>query len=619
MLARHYPKFLWRSGLLLAFMLGRPWTAQGQDLDDTLATVDSMPVTVRELVERIELMPWEEKITEKDFDLAKRRALESLVAEHLLASYALAHDRGVSPREDLMRRTLEKMFVRDRLFEQEVRSRVTVSEAELREGMRRFAYRMKLLVFRPTTVAEGVQLRALWQETIRSGEPVERFITQVPFKKDTVYLSFGSIDPVMEDAAYRLAKPLECSAPVPSRIFGLLAIVLLEKESSQDYLRLSVADRRQSVLNTLRDRKEQERTRAYVDRTLAGNTMHVDSALFVRLSERLRKIILLDTVARQVEGGFRFAPGDIFQLQDEFVADLRDSLVTGSFGALPLGDFLESLYYYDFHFPSLRPAHFAASFMQLIRAITEAELIAEAGYRKGLQHSKEVQRDLSTWTDYWKAREVMYSRADTVQVSDAQVYMSLWRRHIAQTANALELNVREIYHSNEDTIRMLRAEAMRKGSLESLAHRFWRDRTWGERGESGFFRLGDDEELGGQALKLEIGEIGPPFRNGNGFSVLQLLGRRWRADSSAIDSLLANERRYVRFRLQQAAVNRLVARLAAEQRVAIKYDRLASIPVQNVNFITRRKIGFGGRINAAPLLVPMWEWVGAWKRLQQNL
>jgi len=41
--------------------------------------------------------------------------------------------------------------------------------------------------------------------------------------------------------------------------------------------------------------------------------------------------------------------------------------------------------------------------------------------------------------------------------------------------------------------------------------------------------------------------------------------------------------------------------------------------VNNVNMLTRRIIGFGGRINAAPFLVPQCEWVEEWKKMREQV
>ena len=84
---------------------------------------------------------------------------------------------------------------------------------------------------------------------------------------------------------------------------------------------------------------------------------------------RLRELILGDTTARKVHGGFRYTPDDIYRLLVEFHLQLDVPIAHGTFGVLPLGDFCESLFYYDFAIPSLSRTSFAAVFFGILRAV----------------------------------------------------------------------------------------------------------------------------------------------------------------------------------------------------------------------------------------------------------
>src|SRR3989339_569339 len=74
--------------LIMSMMfLAATMVAQGArptSFHDTLAVVDSWPITTQDLFERIELMPFEEGIRDRDFESIKRKGVESLVGERLL-------------------------------------------------------------------------------------------------------------------------------------------------------------------------------------------------------------------------------------------------------------------------------------------------------------------------------------------------------------------------------------------------------------------------------------------------------------------------------------------------------------------------------------------------------
>ena len=114
----------------------------------------------------------------------------------------------------------------------------------------------------------------------------------------------------------------------------------------------------------------------------------------------------------------------------------------------------------------------------------------------------------------------------------------------------------------------------------------------------------------------DVGETKGPLILREGYSIVRLLGRRFDADSVMIDSLLAREYGRVRIAHRQAAIDQAVARLALARKVEIYYNRIKAVDLSNVNMFTRRFIGFGGRMNTAPVLMPQWQWLEEWKKMR---
>lgn len=82
---------------LVVLSLGEPTSAQpSQEVfpRDTLAKVGSTMITGRDLLERIEFMPWRGKDRPSERDSSKIQALNSLMAEKLLAMEAIRRDIG---------------------------------------------------------------------------------------------------------------------------------------------------------------------------------------------------------------------------------------------------------------------------------------------------------------------------------------------------------------------------------------------------------------------------------------------------------------------------------------------------------------------------------------------
>lgn len=61
------------------------------------------------------------------------------------------------------------------------------------------------------------------------------------------------------------------------------------------------------------------------------------------------------------------------------------------------------------------------------------------------------------------------------------------------------------------------------------------------------------------------------------------------------------------------ARDRSIAALAARSRVRLDYAALRRTPIVPSNMVTKRMIGFGGGMMAAPMLAPLWNWAGYWR------
>jgi hypothetical protein len=582
---------------------------------DTLAMIDDQPVTSRDLFERLQLMPFEGRIGNVDIETAKKRAVASIVAERLLASTiddAPATERW---RMGSMRSVLERLFVRDALFLDEVRAKARVTEADVSAALARYGVKRRIAVARLTDTSSASSLRLRWEQARDRGDAGPSLVRLLPSPPDTVAITFGAIDQPLEDAAFALRRPLDLSVPVVSSLFGPVAVAYVDEHADAAAQRLSMSDRRAAVRKVLQERRETERVRIFTDSLLRGHTMTLDSVLATSIAVRMRQMMLEDTLARSVPGGWRPMPEDVYRLMRERSEALTRSFVRGSFGEVPLGVFLESLLHYDFVIPSLRPASFAVSFAHIVRTVVEAEVVALEAYRRGLQHRAEVRRDIALWMAHWRARWAEYAIAETVSIRKADAVFSLWRYHTSLAENSCVLDVREILRPDSISSERIAQELRRGAPFDSLARQWSTHAAWRSNGgRSGRFRFREHPDVASRVMDLEIGEWKGPVRTSGGFSLIQLLERSWDSSRETVDSLLEREARRVRLARQQAAVDAAVADLASQRRVWIDEDRIKGVEIQPVNMITRRIIGFGGRINAAPVLSPNWGWVDRWKQ-----
>jgi hypothetical protein len=591
--------------------------ARSAFFQDTLAVVDTWPITSQDLFERIELMPFEERFRDHDFESIKRKAVESLVGERLLSLNFPVRADSNEWHLRIMNIVLLKIFARDAMFKQEIRGRVKIRESDVRQGLRRYVVRRQLLVVRPPSSDDARRFAADWRRRRANGERNADVLTSVPYEKDTLFISLGSIDAALEEAAFQLSDTTSVTEPVRSKLFGTVVMAMLADVPNPTSAGKSAAEQQQAVRDILRERQETARAQDFTDRLLRGQRMEADTGLFRVLTRRLWLLMREDTIARQVPGGFRYVSEDVSRMLREFRSQLELPLVHGSFGTFSVGEFLVNLFYYDYTISSVRPRQFSISFFQVLRAMTEAEIIAQEGLRRGFQYKAEVLRDVAKWMDYWKSRSEEAAYTETVMVREWEPTYSLWKYNAAVVESTCVLSVQEILRPDSSSASALLQLINDGANMDSLARAHSLRAEWRvANGRSGWFRFRDRREIASELMMLDVGEMKGPLILHEGYSIVRLLGRRFDADSVMIDSLLTREYRRVRMSHQQAALSRAVARLALVRKVEIYYDRIKAVDLSNVNMFTRRIIGFGGRMNAAPVLIPQWQWIEEWKKMR---
>lgn len=185
-----------------------------------------------------------------------------------------------------------------------------------------------------------------------------------------------------------------------------------------------------------------------------------------------------------------------------------------------------------------------------------------------------------------------------------------------------EVDVREILTDSLSEALRCMDHLMGGTDMADLARRVSRRPGWSDRGgESGFFRVRSYPELGMRALASDTGRLIGPVAVRGGYSVFRVLAKRGTAGGQGmtLDSLRRLVRPRIRYEKRQHAVDRFIAGLAQKYGVTMYYDRLQNIDISRHNMFTRRLIGFGGMMNAAPVLKPEWGWVREYLRANRQV
>jgi len=580
---------------------------------DTVAWIGQTVITARDLLLRLELMPFPGKQTKAEAETLKSKALYALIAEKVLAHAAARQGIGEDEKTGLMKRELENVFVRDELYKREIVAHAAPSREEIAEGMTRIVKEVQVLSFLVRSEEKGMSLVRVLR-ICRPDSILQKIPSSFYTQADTIMIRFGAADTAYENAAYAIDKS-RVSRVFSSSNFGWAVLYLLDKRTYKPAVELALPDRQRRVESTLRGRREQELVGKYSFEVLKSRRASADSLLFYALSDSISSLWKEDTSHFKSHGKFILTSDLVDLMMVRMKPLLGATFVTIDDGNLTLADVLEMFRYLDFTSGTCEGDPFRLELNDAVKDLVAKELLVREGRRQGLQNTRDVQNDVQLWTDSWAARSLYYRVRDSISVSDEDILRHLLKNNL-YFGHSYQVNVRELLAKNLSVIANVYDEMKRGGSLDALAKQYSLRPEWaGRGGESGFFDVADHPEIGFRALMADTSALVGPVKLAEGYSVFKVLGKRSTALArTTFDTLRANVRRRLLTEKRKEILDGYVAEQAREQRVVIDQNKLRQVPYTQVPMFSRRFIGFGGRMAATPLLMQMWDWI---KQFQQ--
>jgi predicted metal-dependent HD superfamily phosphohydrolase len=426
--------------------------------DEVLARVGPKVVTAEEFLERIELMPWQEKELVTMHDTVKARALRSLVAEKLLALEARETGVGGDERTQDMLRELRRMLTRDQLYTDEVVKKTTVTEEERRTGFGRYPWTLLVRGYSFPDRESAGRFAARCRSAANFDSAASALAFMALGVTDTLHISYGDLFPTYEDAIYALHRP-GVTDPAFSPSEGWAVYLVYDRQKNAAWAGASPNDTRIQVEKKARTRLERIRAMAFATSYLRHRTMRIDSALFVDLADNVIQIVRHDSSAM----AHRLS-NYIDDLRARFAARLREPFAEGNGVTWTLADILESLRYYPGEFPSRHnPRIIAFALNRFVMEAVEGEMFSAEGEKRGLDRRPDVERHMEIWQDAWRGWEMGKeirdripgaasldpARHDSTSIALAAKVTNALNKHIAALAQKYGV---EIFENNLRTV-----------------------------------------------------------------------------------------------------------------------------------------------------------------------
>ncbi|WP_337872840.1 peptidylprolyl isomerase [Ignavibacterium sp.] len=582
---------------------------KAQDEQLPLAKVGSEIITVDEFKDRYEFMP-HLNYSSDNVDTLKKEFLYSLIAERLWALEALERRMDTLDIVKQSLQTLEKLFVKDELFRNEVENKIQLSSEELSKGLIRVP---RILYVHILTSTDSIEIYSLYNSLLEGKNFDSILVNRSEFntQQKPFQIKLGTLsNELAEDLVFNL-KLNDFSIPIKSDSKWYLFKVVNEEIDSTLFNNNETA--RNRTITILKERKRKIIAGRFLDSLLGGRTVTADNELFTAFTDELVQV-LNERISKSIADTNKIidlTSGDLNKALHNIDKNKLNTLfVKFDDIELTLKDFIYYLMYQKVSFTSLKPNRIKYVINSIVKQFIEDEIITAVGYKKKLNFSHSVQKELNMWRNYYLSEIMMNKFADSVIVTDSDIENYLLQKSVSGT-NELMLNIVEILTNNLDDM-MIVLDELKNGKNFRELTKHYNQRTYTKEsdGEWGYFLAKSAGEIGKAASNLNLGEIYGPIRVKEGYSIFQLIDKKVVPDS--LIKISEEPKEYIKIKLALSKINSLInlntKYLSEKYGVEINEQLLGNIQLSPLNMFTYKLIGFGGKIAAMPITIPAFEW-----------
>lgn len=600
--------------ILFLFLLSSTINLGQTDAQKIVAKVGSEIISESEFRERYELTPQLYAGMKGAEDALKREVLYSIIAEKLWALEAESIGLDKSELMNSTYKAVEKMYVRDALYREEILSKVQLTDSYLYEAFYRNSHLLNLHYIFSEDEAEIFNI----YYQINNGIDFYSIFLQRPestLQERPYIVSYGQMDKFVEDKLYSLklgeiTEPLK--APNGWYIFRLLSIDQRIIDSAQQ-----AEEQKKYVLKVAEATMVDSIFRDFYSRFFKDVTAETNKELFFKLSELVVEALNKRSVIENIPAGEKvfLVPEDLYGIENNLGPELLNAeFIKLNDQSSTINDFLQELSIEKFYVDSLGANHVKARLNFAVKKFIEHELLAREGFKRGLQNSPDVQRYLRIWRTYYLSESLRREIVKDIVITDNEAY-EYFLEKIGDTTSIIEVKIIELLTDNLDVIRTALDELNNGKDFRELAIKYTiREEAKNNNGELGFFPVNEYGEIGRKAAMMNIGDMYGPLSVEEGYSLFELLDKKENKALSFINFEKEKENIKVELRHKKYsdALIKKSVELANKYGVEVNEEALKSIEVLNTTTVVYRYFGFGGRLLAVPLTQSNYLWFERW-------
>lgn len=570
--------------------------------NDTIAKAGDRIITVRDFIERYELTIWQGKERKNQVDKNKLEFLYSMIAEKLLALKGLELGLDKNPEVEKAIKQTEKLLVLDALYKQEIKNKVNVSEREIIESLPKYNTEVELhyIIAETRDVADS-----LWW-LLKKGEDFDSLMAKLGQKNNVEKLRWGEIYEPIEKIVYDYLSVGEVYQPI--QVDSLWYIIKLANKTSKFGLSPDeIESAKSQVKKIIQERKEKQRFVEFADEFGKGKILKVDAQLLKLLYTEINNIVEKKKYIRRSESvsvyPLALLRDDFLDIKSRLASYLNNYFLKGDSFNRTLDYVIDQISFKGFVLHSDRQS-VGGTLNSLLKTIINEEFLAFEGYKRGLDKSSDVLKDMEMWRDAYLAYAVKKMLLDSLKFNRFISAEELLKGYSTR-GEIWEIKIQEILVDDVELADSILKLVKSGYDIGELARRFSkRELARENNGIIGYVLSTQLGEIGQIAGALEIGEVYGPFYTDEGYSIFKLIDKRKPKDTLYV----------VNYDTFSVILNKFIASLAEKYGVSLKQEVLKSVEVTYINTIVVRFLGFNNRILAVPLLERNVDWIKFIKR-----
>ena len=585
-----------------------------------VAKVGNIEISDSEFLQRYEFTPTFNRQLRSTTESQKIEFLFTLIAEKLWALEAIDRKLDTTEVIKFTGKAFEKMFVRDKLFKDEVQDKIVITEQDLLSGLVKKNTKLYINFLFSEDYDEINSLYNLLQE----GIPFDSILAESPEKEEQlnpVEIVFGQMEETVEDILYGLkigdyTKPI--LTPDGWYIFKLVnrsEQMLVSQNEKEDDLK--------NVKKTIEARRLIVRQSEFYTEFFKDKKVDVEPNLFEDIAQSLSSTFALKKNLQQIADNelINLEPEDLLKIEKDF-GDLKLSEVFIKFEENPITtkEYLRKLMFDGFNSKEHKINFVRASLDQRVRRDIEKELLYREGVRRGYDNLPEIRSEIEIWRSNYLFQLLKDKFRDSVIVTDKEIFDYYQQLNKPQSYPML-VNIVEILTDSVENVEKIFNEINSGADFKLLARKY-NKREWTKKndGEYGLFAISQYGEIGKIASTMNVGEVYGPLKLKEGYSIFKLIDKQDEKviAPSPFERYKEQYKKDLTFQKLYKKMTDFTYQLSVKYGISLNLDRLEEIKVTSLPSFAIRHLGFGGKVTAVPILAPNVDWVEQWIKNQQQ-